>query len=161
MKKNRTAITLAIAMEILLVIGFAAVFLAGSDSVAEWEWHEFFRLAAITYDEGGSPTGTAWYPVWSLQPVRPALQNERDIGKYEASSLYMNDQYLREYLGRLSIGFMRTFGYEAAAMGYDVLLQTEDSFVYRLRDDNAHAWQVWVSLAGARPRVAVYPEDSP
>jgi hypothetical protein len=142
----------------LLICGFIIIFQARFPEEPRWDWEAYGALSEIRYDdESGLPTGTDFYQVMALRPAA-AGQSEREIAEYERSAAWINDVYLTDYLGRVSIMFMKTYGYEAH-LRHEILAQTADSLAYRLYDDS-HAWQVWVSRpSAAEPRVAVYREQ--
>jgi hypothetical protein len=144
--------------ETLLICAFVTVFSARFPEEPRWDWETYGALSEIRYDdEGGLPTGTDFYQVMALRPAA-AGQSEREIAEYERSAAAINDVYLTDYLGRVSVMFMKTYGYDTE-MRHEILAQTNDALVYRLYDDS-HAWQVWVSRpSAAEPRVAVYREQ--
>jgi hypothetical protein len=141
--------------EALLICGFVAVHQARFQESYRWDWQQFTALSTIRHDEGGLPLGTDFYEVWALRPV-PTRQSNEEIENYERSAAWINDAYLTDYLGRISVMFMKTYGY-GIDIQYEILLQTEDALVYRLYDDSRHTWQIWVSRPdGVCPSVAVY-----
>jgi hypothetical protein len=143
--------------EALLICGFAIIFHERFPEEPHWNWETYSALSAIRYDENGLPAGTDFYQVMALRPAA-AGQSEREIAEHERSAAWINDVYLTDYLGRVSIMFMKTYGYEVD-MRHEILGHTADSLVYRLYD-GSHAWQVWVSRPNAaEPRVAVYREQ--
>jgi hypothetical protein len=144
--------------EALLICGFITVFQVRFSENLHWNWETYGALSAIRYDdESGLPVGTDFYQVMALRPVSEG-RSERETTAYERSTAGINNAYLTDYLGRVSVMFIKTYGYEVD-IRHEILAQTVDALIYRLYDDS-HAWQIWISRPNAtEPRVAVYREQ--